>query len=72
MIEAQPPTARSPQEPNGGFWWSSQQAQRFVRWVGVCRAFAGSVVELVGDGVELGHGDGGEVGASGEVLAQQA
>ena len=34
-------------------------------------AFAGSVVELVDGGLELGVGDGGEVGAFGEVLAQQ-
>jgi hypothetical protein len=34
-------------------------------------AFAGSVVELVGDPVEFGVGDGGEVGGFGEVLAQQ-
>jgi hypothetical protein len=32
--------------------------------------FAGSVVEFVGDGVQVGLGDGGEVGALGEVLAQ--
>ncbi|MEA2188209.1 MAG: hypothetical protein QOK16_3220 [Solirubrobacteraceae bacterium] len=34
-------------------------------------AFAGSVVELVGDPVEFGFGDGGEVGALGEVLAHE-
>jgi len=39
---------------------------------GEAQAFAGSVVELVGDGVEVGFGDGAEVGALGEVLAQQA
>ena len=33
--------------------------------------FAGSGVEFVGDGVELGLGDGGEVRALGKILAQQ-
>jgi hypothetical protein len=35
-------------------------------------AFAGSVVELVSDAVELECGDGGEIGAFGEVLAKQS
>ncbi len=36
------------------------------------RLRGGSVVGLVGDGVELGLGDGGKVGAVGEVLAHEA
>jgi hypothetical protein len=31
--------------------------------LGEGQAFAGSVVEFVGDGVEVGFGEGGEVGA---------
>jgi hypothetical protein len=54
----------------GGFWRSLQQevGELFDR-LGEVEPLAGSVVELVGDGVEVGLGDGGEVGALGEVLA---
>jgi hypothetical protein len=38
--------------------------------VGEDKPLAGALVELVGDGVELGLGDRGEVGALGEVLAE--
>ncbi len=37
----------------------------------VAEALAGPVVELVGDGLELGGGVDGQVGALGEVLAEQ-
>ena len=38
----------------------------------VAEACAGPVVEFGGDGVELGGGPGGQVGAFGEVFAEQA
>jgi hypothetical protein len=54
----------------GGSWRSLQQELcDLFGGLGEGQAFAGSVVEFVGDGVEFGHGDGGEVGAFGEVLA---
>ena len=40
--------------------------------LGEGEAFAGPVVEFVGDGVEVRFGDGGEVGALGEVLPEEA
>src|SRR5215218_8117017 len=57
----------------GGFWRSlQQQLGELLGRVGEVEALAGAVVEFVGDGVELGFADGAEVGALGEVLAQQA
>jgi len=46
-----------------------QQLGELLVGVGEAKALAGSVVEFVGDGVELGVGDGAEVGGGGEVLA---
>ncbi len=62
-----------PRKPIGGFWRLLQQEIRdlFDR-LGEGEAFAGSVVELVGDGVELCVGHEPEVGAVGEVLPEQA
>src|SRR4051794_17974395 len=48
-----------------------QLCQDFVGGV-VAEAFAGAVVEFVGDVVEVGAGVGGQVGALGEVFAEQA
>jgi hypothetical protein len=56
----------------GGFWRSLQhEFGELLGGVGEGEALAWSVVEFVGDGVELGFGDGAEVGALGPVLAQQ-
>jgi hypothetical protein len=49
-----------------------QQLGELLGRVGEAEALAGAVVEFVGGGVEHGFGDGGEVGALGEVLARQA
>ncbi len=60
-------------KPVGGFWRLLQrELGELFGGVGEAQAFAGSVVELVGDGVEVGFGYEAEVGALGEVLAQQA
>jgi hypothetical protein len=57
----------------GGFWrLLQQQLGELLGRVGEVEALAGAVVEFVGDGVELRLADGGEVGALGEVWAQQA
>jgi hypothetical protein len=48
-----------------------QQLGELLVGVGEVQALAGPGVELVGDGVELGFSDGGEVGALEEVLAQK-
>jgi hypothetical protein len=51
----------------GGFERSlQQQLGQALGGVGLGQALAGPVVELVGDRVELGFGDGGEVGALGK------
>jgi hypothetical protein len=51
----------------GGFWRSlQQQFGELLGGVGEGEALARAVVEFVGDGVELGFGDGAEVGALGE------
>jgi hypothetical protein len=56
----------------GGFWRSLQrQLGELLGRVGEGEALARPDVEFVGGGVELGSGDGEEVGALGEVLAQQ-
>jgi hypothetical protein len=44
----------------------------FFAWGVVAEAFSGAVVEFVFDGLELGGGVLAEVGALGEVLAEQA
>jgi hypothetical protein len=55
----------------GGFWRSlQQQFGELLGGVGEVESLSGPVVEFVGDGVELGFGDGAEVCALGEVLAQ--
>src|SRR5215467_12020585 len=41
-------------------------------WGVVAQALAGPVVEFGGDGLELGGGPGGQVGAFGQVFAEQA
>src|SRR6188472_992316 len=52
----------------GGFWrLSQQQLGELLVGVGEAEALARSVIEFVGDGVELELGDGGEVEALGEV-----
>ena len=56
--------------PVGGFWRLLQhELCDLFCGRGEGEAFAGSVVELVGDGVQVVDGDGGEVEAFGEVLA---
>jgi hypothetical protein len=56
----------------GGFWRSLQrQLGELLGRVGEGEALARPDVEFLGGGVELGSGDGEEVGALGEVLAQQ-
>src|SRR5215210_2937624 len=57
----------------GGFWRSlQQQLGELLDRLGEGEPLAWPVVEFVGDGVELGFADRAEVGALGEVLAQEA
>jgi len=59
-------------KPIGGFERSlQQQLGELLGRVGEVEALAWPVVEFVGDGVQLGFGNGREVGALGPVLAQQ-
>src|ERR671938_525398 len=56
---------------SGGF--NTKELGHLLTWGGPAQNHAGAAVELIGDGVEFGLADGGEVGAAfREVLAEQA